>query len=100
MHLKILKTKCTLDLGTCADAYKSEEMKECLINALNEQKPLTINGKEIERIDTVCAQILVSAKNSFDKAGQNLEVVNMSDSMTKSLSYIGLDTYFNVSAGE
>lgn len=62
-----------IDCGEILDIRRAEEFKTGLINALELGKPVLLNSKKIERIDTTGLQILCTFLNDAKAQGINVE---------------------------
>jgi len=97
MKLKELKTKNSLDLPEVTDVYIAEDLKQVLLQAVESDKPLTINAQDVLKTDTICCQLLVATANELShKSGAKLSINNPSDTMTNAINMLGLSAALNM----
>jgi len=70
------------------DIYIVDELKNTLMELLNKgKKKVTLDLSNVERITTPAAQVIVSAKKSFD----HIEIANARESIYLDLQKIGVE---------
>ena len=60
---------------------------------------IRLNGSGVTMIGALCAQVLIAARQSWQEAGQDFEVTNLSNDMYASLEIFGLAAE-QIGAGE
>lgn len=93
MELKELKTKVKVVLPPILDAHKAEELHKVMMDSLITQKPIEVSAGDIEKIDTLCAQILLATH--IDCSSQNIQfdIKSPSKRMVKTLGFLGLQKH-------
>lgn len=67
------------------------ELSKLLATAL----PIVVDGSQVERISTPCAQILLAALNAARSQGLSLELRSPSPSLADALTDLGLRQFFS-----
>ena len=93
MNIKELKTKIKVQLPPVLDANQAENLYKVMTESLSKQKQVEVEGDNIEKIDTLCAQILVATR--IDCSSQNImfKVKEPSKKLVKTLTLLGLDSH-------
>lgn len=77
-----------LNLGT------AEELKEKFMQSLVLGADLTLDASNVETITTPCLQVLISAGQSIENAGNTLSIHNSSPAFMTALTDLGLNEIF------
>ncbi len=93
MKLSTRGKASSLTLPETVDAYQVGALHENLKKAAGGDKDLSIQGANVEHIDTLCCQLLASAKRSFNEAGQKMTFDKPSEKMLENFSRLGLKTF-------
>lgn len=99
MRLELLDDKTILTLEGTMDARACSSLHEKLTEALATNMPTCVHVQNVERIDTTCVQLLVSAKLSFSEAGVAFSIQEPSEKMIQQITSIGLEKYLNIDVG-
>lgn len=81
----IVTLEAYLDLGCAAG------LRESLLEALDVEGQLTINGEGVECITTPCVQVLLSAGKSLALNGKSLRLEKASPALTSAFADLGLN---------
>lgn len=98
MELKVLKTKCNLELPDHLDAYQASDLKDVLLKALETGKPLSVIAQKTERINTTCAQVMMAAHKDFEEKELSFSIEKAPESFLNQLRLIGLDQHLGLEA--
>lgn len=90
MKLDKLKNNNKILLKKSLRAIDSENLKVLLIEALNEEKDLDLHANKITVIDTLCCQVIISAKQTFLKKELNFKIIKPSEEFNNITMLLGL----------
>lgn len=93
MKLEKLKTKNKLHCGSFLMPSMVVELKSILQDALESQKSIEIDVSEIESIDTLSLQLLISAKKSFEPTGLNFHIKECSSTFKENVELLGISSF-------
>lgn len=96
MQIELLEEKTILTLEGVLDASLCVELKQTLLKAMEAAKPTEVVATNVARIDSTCAQVMVSAQKSFETAGIELHLLTPSEKMLENLTSINLNSYIQV----
>ena len=74
---------------------EAKMLQEQLLEALNSGNELIIDASSVERADTASIQLLLAAKQSFEKESIRFTIADASDSLKKNISSLGLSAAFD-----
>lgn len=93
MKLEKLKTKNKLHGGSFLMPSMATDFKNLLIESVDSELPLELFFEEIEGIDTLNLQILVSCKQTYEAKNQEFKVKEYSDNFEKQSQTLGVFNY-------
>lgn len=93
MNIKELKTKVKITLPSVLDAHKAEELYTAMMESTALKKNIEITADEIERIDTLCVQILLATQQNCLDQNIDFHIKNPSKKMAKTLNVLGLEQH-------
>lgn len=91
MNLKKLKIKTNIDLPELVTADAMVELKSLFDEAISLEKAITLSAKNVQHIDTLGCQLIVSLQKTCAKHGIALDIKHPSDPFEQSLNMLGLD---------
>lgn len=93
MKLEKLKTKNKLHGGSFLMPSMATDFKNLLIESVDSELPLELFLEEIEGIDTLNLQILVSCKKTYEAKNQEFKVKGYSENFRKQAQTLGVFNY-------
>lgn len=79
-----------IQLPSELDMLAAEPLRRQLLAAIDAQLPLVIDGEEVERFSTPCAQVLLAALRSAEAAGVTVRLARPSSPLIAGLTDLGL----------
>jgi len=94
INQQINEGKCQLEIIGEMSIYEAAELKEQLLNALEDCQDLEINLAQVSEIDTVGFQLLVLAKREAEQAEKTLQLVAHSEAALEVIETYRMADYF------
>ncbi|WP_421855136.1 STAS domain-containing protein [Oricola sp.] len=97
IHMEASESACLLTLPEALPGEDAGNIADVILNVRN--KPLSIDAGKVERVDTPCIQVLMSAANLWREDGEVLHFSEKSGTFGESISTLGL-TLADLEAGD
>ncbi len=88
-------TAVTVDLPAFFDMRTLDATRDMLVSAFEQQRGVTLDAAQVERMGTVCVQLMMSAARTAQVAQVPFLITNASSLFLNVLKELGLDTHFS-----
>jgi len=89
----------TLDVLTELTIYEAQNIKDVFLELLNSKENIILDMKNIEKIDMVGIQLLISLTNSLSTQNISVEFINLQDSVLEHINVCYCSDILGVSHG-
>lgn len=83
----------TIRLNSTLNLTMAHALHEQLVSAVENNDHLILDGTDVELMTTPCLQVVLSAGQTCEGAGQTFSITNPSEAFSIAFNDLGLDTY-------
>ncbi len=89
-EIKAENDQVILKLLPILDMAAADDFLESLKSCVSQNKNLTLDGAEVERVSTPCIQVLLAAASKVEKAGGQFSIVNATPMFERGMRELGV----------
>ncbi len=94
-EIKVENDSAILKLLPILDMAAADEFLESLKSCISQNKNLTLDSSNVERVSTPCIQVLLAAAFKVEKAGGQFSILNVTPVFERGMKELGVSDYLN-----
>ena len=80
-----------ITMPSSMDIMAAEEIKQLLLEAINNAANIVVDAAKVERLTTPCIQLLIAFDQELKNQNTTFKITNASDAFINALEDVGLD---------